>query len=380
MRGPLAACLVLAAAALIAGCDGTRPPKLPPSPPQPTSQATAPSQGGLAMALPRATHTATPLPDGRVLIVGGCVHDHCDGPAAADSEVFDPRTGRFTPGPQLQAGRFGHTATALPDGRVLVVGGFPREAQPPLATAEVYDPATARFEPTSPMSVRRAEHTATRLSDGRVLVAGGAHASSVLASAEVYDPRTGRFTPVSPLPGPRSIHAAALLGDGRVLVAGGQSARGALLDTAVVYDPDTDSWGAAGRLDAPKYKLALASLPDGGALLVGGQTNDDRGARLARTERFDLRSGTFGPGPPMAEPRYKISDAVVTLPDGRVVIAGGLGVETYAAGILRALGTVPGPERQFPAVAALPDGRVLITGGYDDSTRITASAVIITPG
>jgi hypothetical protein len=82
----------------------------------------------------------------------------------------------------------------------------------------------------------------------------------------------------------------------------------------------------------------------------------------------------------MTEPRYKISDAVVTLPDGRVVIAGGLGVETYAAGALRAIGAVPGPERQFPAVAALPDGRVLITGGYDDSTRITASAAIVATG
>jgi hypothetical protein len=79
-------------------------------------------------------------------------------------------------------------------------------------------------------------------------------------------------------------------------------------------------------------------------------------------------------------PRYKISDAVVTLPDGRVVIAGGLTAETYAGGVLRPIGTVPGPERQMPAVAVLPDGRVLITGGYDDATYLTATAVVITPG
>lgn len=78
-------------------------------------------------------------------------------------------------------------------------------------------------------------------------------------------------------------------------------------------------------------------------------------------------------------PRYKISDAVVALPGGRVVIAGGYGVETYADGALRALGAVPGPERQFPAVAVLPDGRVLITGGYDDRTFLTATAAIIQP-
>lgn len=360
--------------AFTAGCGGAEPPQ-PPVPPQPT----APSSGGLTMALPRATHTATPLPDGRVLIVGGCVQDHCDGPAAVDSEVFDPGAGRFTPGPPLRTGRFGHTATALQDGRILVVGGFPREATAPLDTAEVYNPATGRFEPTGPMTVRRGGHTATRLRDGRVLVAGGANGSSVLAAAEIYDPATGRFTLAAPLPGPRSIHGATLLGDGRVLVAGGQSARGSLLDTAATYDPGTDSWRAVGRLDAPKYKLALAPLPDGGALVVGGQTRDDYAARLARTELFAPGSNTFRPGPAMAEPRYKIADAVVTLPDGRIVITGGLGVETYTAGGLRPVGVVPGPERQFPAAAVLPDGRVLITGGYDNATRLTASAVVITP-
>jgi hypothetical protein len=378
-RRPLTAGLVLLTGGFTAGCTGEEP-RPAPSPPSASAPATAPGQAGLAMAVPRASHTATSLPGGRVLIVGGCVVDHCDGAAGADSEVFDPATGRFTPGPPLSVPRAGHTATALADGRVLVVGGFSGERQPPLATAEVYHPATGRFEPTGPMSGRRAEHTATRLRDGRVLIAGGANGSVVLAGAEVYDPATGRFSAVAPLPGPRSIHGATLLGDGRVLVAGGQSARGTLIDTAAIYDPATNSWQpAAGRLDTPKYKLALAPLPDGGALVVGGQTSDDRDARLARTERFDPRSATFAPGPQMAEPRYKISDAVVTLPDGRIVIAGGLGAETYAGGALRVIGAVPGPERQFPAVATLPDGRVLITGGYDDHTFLTATAVIIQP-
>ena len=283
MRGLLAVCLILTTGALTAGCTtGERQP--PPSP-----QVTAPAQGGLAMAVPRASHTATPLPGGRVLIVGGCVVDHCDGTAGADSELFDPATGRFTPGAPLSVPRAGHTATALTDGRVLVVGGFPGERLPPLASAEVYDPATGRFEPTGVISARRAEHTATRLRDGRVLIAGGANGMNVLAGAEIYDPATGRFSAVAALPGPRSMHVATLLADGRVLVAGGQSARGALVDTAAIYDPAANSWRDAGRIDTPKYKLALASLPDGGALVVGGQTADDPQARLARTERFDPR-------------------------------------------------------------------------------------------
>lgn len=58
------------------------------------------------------------------------------------------------------------------------------------------------------------------------------------------------------------------------------------------------------------------------------------------------------------------------------MIAGGYGIDTYADGVLRTLGAVPGPERQFPAVAALPDG-VLVTGGYDDHTFLTATAVVV---
>jgi hypothetical protein len=64
-------CLILATGALAAGCtsDKPQPPPLPPS------QVTAPAQGGLAMADPRASLTATPQPGGRVLIIGGCVVD-----------------------------------------------------------------------------------------------------------------------------------------------------------------------------------------------------------------------------------------------------------------------------------------------------------------
>jgi hypothetical protein len=82
----------------------------------------------------------------------------------------------------------------------------------------------------------------------------------------------------------------------------------------------------------------------------------------------------------MAEPRYKISDAVAVMPDGRLVIAGNMGVEVYSAGNLVRLNLPPdAQERQFPAVAPLPNGQVLITGGYSELTQPTASALLATP-
>ncbi|MEV0721077.1 kelch repeat-containing protein, partial [Asanoa sp. NPDC050611] len=148
-----------------------------------------------------------------------------------------------------------------------------------------------------------------------------------------------------------------------------------LLDTALLYDPARDRWQQVrGRLPAPAYKLAVAPLPGGRALVVGGQTADDAAARLATTLVFDPRTGLFTDGPTMAEPRYKISDAVLALPDGRVAVAGGFGVEVYADGrfLPLARGAV---ERQYPALAALSDGALLVTGGYDDRTRVTRTAL-----
>jgi hypothetical protein len=83
----------------------------------------------------------------------------------------------------------------------------------------------------------------------------------------------------------------------------------------------------------------------------------------------------------MVEPRFKLSGAVIALPDGRVLIGGGgTTVEVYERGGLRRLDGQLGGERQFPTVTALRDGTVLITGGYDNQTTPTAEAFLARPG
>lgn len=333
------------------------------------------------MAMARAAHTATALPDGKVLIAGGCTAPGCGGtPQGGLSEIFNPADRTFVNGPQMVQARAGHTATRLKDGRVLFTGGYPDEGRPPLSHAELFDPAANRFVETGSMSIGRGAHTATLLDDGRVLIVGGVSGLGALSTVEIYDPATGTFSAAAGLPSPRTTHGAAQLGDGRVLVVGGQSQAGhdnGLLDTTTIYDPAGNTWHPAAKLRQAKYKLAVAPLPDGGALVIGGQTADDAGARLRETEIFDAATGAFKPGPEMAEPRYKISDAVAVLPDGRLVIAGNRGVDVYSAGQFTRL-AVPmgGPERQFPAVAPLANGQVLVTGGYSERTQPTDSAVL----
>src|SRR5438309_1665871 len=90
----------------------------------------------------------------------------------------------------LKTARFHHTATLLPDGRVLVVGG--EQAHTPLASAELYDPATGTWSVTDSLNDGRADHVETLLPNGMVLVAGGTNFE--IDTAELYDPATGTWS------------------------------------------------------------------------------------------------------------------------------------------------------------------------------------------
>jgi hypothetical protein len=127
--------------------------------------------------------------------------------------------------------RFGHTATLLRSGQVLVAGGTdlaPGQGYLYPTAAELYDPATGQWTPTGALHTARFAHTATLFPSGQVLVAGGLGSDpsqSVLASTEAYNPVTGQWTPTAvALNTPRDNHTATLLPSGRVLVAGGFTA------------------------------------------------------------------------------------------------------------------------------------------------------------
>jgi hypothetical protein len=86
------------------------------------------------MSTPRAHLTATPLGNGRILVVGGVDE--------STAELYDPPTGTWTPGGTLNEPHWGHVAVRLTDGRVLVAGGGRYSAG-----AELYDPAAGSRSP-----------------------------------------------------------------------------------------------------------------------------------------------------------------------------------------------------------------------------------------
>ena len=148
-----------------------------------------------SLATPRNGHSAVLLPNGKVLIVGGY---NASGDIFPSPELYDPATGSFSPTGNLRTPRHSASATLLVDGRVLVAGGIGvGVGTPELSSSKVYDPATGTWQETGNLAAPRLGHAAFRLNDGRVLVAGGAQyfsedfGNTYSDTAELYDPATG---------------------------------------------------------------------------------------------------------------------------------------------------------------------------------------------
>lgn len=261
------------------------------------------------MTTPRAHHSATPLQDGRVLVVGGAWIEQQGAAIGLEAaletcEIFVPATGTWMPAASMSAGRSGHTAVALDDGRVLVAGGGGMFAgspigpfgaiagpAPPVASAILYDPVSDVWLPAgNVMQSERVYGTATKLADGRVLLAGGVAFSAPLpgsfpggvhaatATCDVFDPTTGLFSPAASLPGgPTAGHQATRLPDGRVWLTGGSNAVSASIavNTAStwIYDPASDIWSAGPTLPVAVCHHRQTALSDGRVYLSGGSSS-----------------------------------------------------------------------------------------------------------
>lgn len=297
------------------------------------------------LAYPRDFAQANVLPDGTVLITGG----FNDALASLDiAEIYDPKTDRFT----LARGRMDYArelfqATTLADGRVLLTGGLDLWIGHTTNTAEIYDPATGQFALTEgSMADDRFGHAACRLADGQVLVVGGTswtigHADKVLASAEIFDPATGRFTRAGDMAVGRDRPTATLLPDSRVLVAGGQGPGGQAIDFAEIFDPASGKFTTvASPQGPPRMAHGASTLPNGDVVLAGGWSAPAK-ASTASAVLFDPDSQTFSPLPDL--PFAALDSGQVSFPDGETLVAGGKNVVRNKATSL-ALGAVLEPS------------------------------------
>ena len=320
----------------------------------------------------RDNHTATLLPSGKVLLAGGSMH------AGAlhyrkNAELFDPVSGTSTATGFMMYSSASHTATLLGSGKVLLTGGgdgFKSHKE-----AQLFDPAAnagaGAFSFTGAMNSFRSMHTATLLANGNVLITGGYDGSASLSSAELYDPGTGTFTPTGSMVVARMAHTATLLNNGKVLIVGGTP------DSTLceLYDPVKGTFTATGRLNyARSYHTAtlLSNGPNANVLIAGGASN-------TIAELYDPVTGTFGVTNPMTETRA--FHTATLLSDTRVLLAGGSAdntAEFYDPNTRTFSGPVllypPGSVKPLPLLlmnevrtshtaTLLPDGLVFFAGG-----------------
>lgn len=230
--------------------------------------------------------TPAPLPDGRVLIFGGremwydAEIEQILAIAQSSAWILDPETGSLEEIEDMPVAVASGKQIALPDGRVLIVGGRGSSGQY-VDRLMIFDPATKRFALAGAVRSPRSGATLTLLENGKVLIAGGAVASDdgnrYLRNAEIFDPATGSSAPTGRTTITRFNAEAVRLSDGRVLIAGGigpvsyGSRRPILrLRGSEIYDPRTGAFKATGGLVEPRAYMAMAPMPGARALVAGG--------------------------------------------------------------------------------------------------------------
>ncbi len=343
----------------------------PPPPPPPPGGGKVRLVG--KMATGRSSHVSELLPNGQVLVAGG--FDTAN--SITDSaELFDPVNETFaaTTGSMINARGF-HASVVLGDGHIFITGGATGPSFVETNSTEIYNTATGQFGASGMMNYARAFHTMTMLKDGRVLIAGGTVPGSTGSfssrKAEVYDPSSGSFTTLPDMSVYRAGHTATRLPSGLVLLAGGNSTdlRGEL------FNPVTGTFSlVGGSLGSARRGHTATHIEDGVVLLMGGGT---RTAELYVPSQDIFR-------PANSFPLYDRREQTVSLTtSGRLFFTGG----SYFSGnvLFFSLTTeyyypksgtfgpsqllLDNPKTRHRATE-LNDGRILITGGSNiDSTK-----------
>jgi hypothetical protein len=256
-------------------------------------------------------HTENLLPNGKLLIAGGFGTD-----AGVNSlheiEEVDLNTGITEVVGSFFVARAGHTSTLLPDGRILFAGGSNKE---PLDTAEIYDPKKKKIIKLLTMLESRSHFSATLLPSGHVILIGG-HGSNMKA-IEKFNPYTDSFSRAGDLNYGRFIHKSILLNNNKILVTGGYDVKDSMSEVEL-YDIKTQKTKIVEPMRVDRDGHSLVKLNDGKVLVLGGA---DMGKVTDTTEVFDPSTNRFKS---LNYLNYKVeSHTADLLQSGKIIIYGG---------------------------------------------------------
>ncbi len=327
------------------------------------------------LADPRAGATATTLYDGRVLIVGGFADDgQGNRTYLSSTEIYDPRTGTLTPGPDMVVPRAFHVAVHIPGTTMtLIAGGV--NGTGVIREADVFQEKTNALNTGIEMATPRMKFAAAAPLDGSaVLVAGGYGGLGTdgnpavnpvpLDSVEVFDPQQMQFVQ-SGLEfydkDPRAELTAVGLTRGRVLIVGGWDGTQVVSNTdlfverpnSVTFDDEgnkdpTKGWNVALQLSSSSGPMGLA-YPMAAPLGLDGMTSLGGDLTVLVAGGYETPQG---PEPPTLYP-YASNDAFVIDVDAKTVSGGPSTDERRGQG----------------GIEALRDGTVLVMGGISGTTN-----------
>jgi len=333
-----------------------------------------------------------------VLAAGGCSDDGEPGKdaavtdAASDHALVDHALADLAPDGPVKPARWelvggsapklvAHSATLLPDGRVLIVGG--ELAGAPLKAAYLYDSVKNTIGAAGTLSVERSRHTATLLADGRVLVVGGYDATVTHKSTELFDPKqpiASAWSAGPPLLLARSAHASLALDGGKkvLVVAGHGEVLGTHLTSLALFDATAGSWSIPSKgLSVGRSNPSALLLPSGKVLIACGYDNAQWHQGL---EIYDPTSGSVTAASAKLK-EGRMWHSASPLPGGQVLFVGGTYIDSQSikhdvndelydslSGTVSSL-THPGQPVRSHAAATLKDGRVLVVGGFNASQQ-----------
>lgn len=314
----------------------------------------------------RGGHTATLLTNGKVLVAGGggfpCTGNFCYATVNGSAELYDPATGTWTMTGSLNRRRTQHSATLLQNGKVLVLGGYdygyPHWSFSYINSVELYDPSTGSWRATAGPVSNYIANAATLLKTGKVLAVFQKESPSNVLIAELYDPATETWSSTN---APTAFGMLRSSSNGRIISvspAGYES-----------FDPSNGQWTRLGGFNVI-HLVSTATVLNNDRVLITGESRSS--TKLA--EIFDTATGTSSP---TGNPRTSGGGQATLLSNGDVLVSGGAtcsDVECHSLDNAEVYNQASGTwslisplqkTRYRHSATLLTDGKVLLAGGNE---------------
>ena len=304
-------------------------------------------------------HFSALLQDGRVLIGGGAATDGSGESATyhKSAEIFDPDTGTSTATGNLSNARMGDTGILLHDGRVAFTNPL-QHTRARTYPLEIFDPRTGNFTPIHFNPAFEKISRSMLLSNGKILAFGRSGVISTI------DPETGEFEFKNRLAVPRSAYSSTPLRDGRVLITGGIYLEASVVKISQIYDPSSNDFTETGGLMHERFRHLALLLQDGSVLIAGGRKGNPASSEpVTGAERFDPTTKAFSEaGSPGSEQAWsgrvlQTGKVFLILRNGDVVLY------DPENGTFHPTGDSIGRDYKLYTLTLLRDGRVLVIGG-----------------